>query len=103
MLTLTPSPDFLPVEPSAVLVELGTHRPSPQGSHAVHDNRIATQLLLLPGSEANRSLAALIPLDSQTLGRVEALVCFWRGYDKRPVPPDTRMTIPQRHERRQLP
>ncbi|TPK84546.1 DUF2285 domain-containing protein [Mesorhizobium sp. B2-4-17] len=100
MLTLMPSPDFLSFEPYTTPGGFGSHRQSPQGFHAVHDGVIATQLLLLPGSEENRQLAALIPLDSQTLGRVEALIRFWRGYHKRPVPPDTRMTIPQRRRLR---
>ncbi|MER9316320.1 DUF2285 domain-containing protein [Mesorhizobium sp. M0659] len=34
------------------------------------------------------------------LGRVEALVRFWRGQSKRPVPPDTRMTVQQRRRLR---
>ncbi|WP_245442208.1 DUF2285 domain-containing protein [Mesorhizobium hawassense] len=42
----------------------------------------------------------MIPLDSHTLGRVEALVRFWRAYHKRPVPADTRMTIQQRRRLR---
>ncbi|RAZ89612.1 DUF2285 domain-containing protein [Mesorhizobium hawassense] len=100
MLTLAPSPDFLSSESSTVLVGIGGHRDSPQGAHVVHGGEIATQLLLLPGSDAERSLAAMIPLDSHTLGRVEALVRFWRAYHKRPVPADTRMTIQQRRRLR---
>lgn len=100
VLTLTPLPDFLSLEHPAGLAQFAAHRDSPQGSHAVHDSGTATQLLLLPGGKAGRSLAALIPLDSQTLGRVEALVRFWRAYHKRPVPPDTRMTTQQRRRLR---
>jgi len=93
------SPDYLSLD-SAALVEVGRLRESPQGSHAIHHDGIPTQLLLLPGSEGNRSLAALIPLDSQMLGRVEALIRFWRGHLKRPVSPDTRMTVQQRRRLR---
>ncbi|PZV40546.1 hypothetical protein B5V02_00210 [Mesorhizobium kowhaii] len=100
MLTLTSSPDYLSLERSAAIEGFGRHRESPQGSYAVHDKGMATQFLLLPGSDETRSLAALIPLDSQMLGRVEALVRFWRGYHKRPVPPDTRITIQQRRRLR---
>nr|WP_246673888.1 DUF2285 domain-containing protein [Mesorhizobium sp. B2-3-13] len=100
MLALVPSPDFLSSDPSTALAGISAHRDSPQGSHAVHDSGIATQLLLFPGGEASCSRAALIPLDSETLGRVEALVRFWRGYSKRPVPPDTRMTVQQRRRLR---
>ncbi|WP_434721291.1 DUF2285 domain-containing protein [Mesorhizobium sp. RIZ17] len=100
VLALAPSPDFLSFEPSTALAAPAVYRDSPQGSHAVHDSGIATQILLLPGGKASRPLAALIPLDSQTLGRVEALVRFWRAYHKRPVPPDTRMTTQQRRRLR---
>ncbi|WP_352545815.1 DUF2285 domain-containing protein [Mesorhizobium sp. M0006] len=82
------------------MVGLGPYQRSPQGSHAVHQDGVATQLLLLPGSDESRPLAALIPLDSQTLGRVEALVRFWRSHRKRPVPSDTRMTMQQRRRLR---
>ena len=99
VLALSSSPDYLSLE-SAALAGLGRLRESPQGSHAIHDNGIKTQLLFLPGSEGTRSLAAVIPLDSQTLGRVEALVRFWRGHNKRPVPPDTRVTAQQRRRLR---
>lgn len=101
VLTLVPSPDFLSLDASfPTLVGLGTHHESPQGSHVIYGNGIATQLLLLPGGEADRPVAALIPLDSQTLGRIEALVRFWRGYHRRPVPRDARMTIQQRRRLR---
>ncbi|AZO31499.1 MAG: DUF2285 domain-containing protein [Mesorhizobium sp.] len=96
MVTLMASPDFLSSEPPTALAGIDVQRDSPQGAHAVHDSGIATQLLLLPGTAASRSLTALIPLDSHTLGRVEALVRFWRSCHRRPVPPDTRMTIQQR-------
>jgi hypothetical protein len=100
VLPLISSPDFLSFEPCAALVGLGTRRESSQGSHVVHDYGIGTQLLFLPGGKANRPVAALIPLDTETLGRVEALVRFWRGHQNRPVPPDTRMTIQQRRRLR---
>jgi hypothetical protein len=99
VVALTSSPDYLSFD-SAALSGVGRHRESPQGSHAIHDSEITTQLLLLPGGNGDRPLAALIPLDSQTLGRIEALTRFWRGYHARPVPPDTRMTIQQRRRLR---
>ncbi|RWE13479.1 MAG: DUF2285 domain-containing protein [Mesorhizobium sp.] len=102
VVALAPSPDFLSSDPSRALAGLGPGRDSPQGSHVVHDSGIGTQLLLLPGSDENRSLAALIPLDSQTPGRVEALVRFWRACNRRPIPPDTRMTIQQRRRLRMM-
>ncbi|AZO71359.1 MAG: DUF2285 domain-containing protein [Mesorhizobium sp.] len=100
VVTLMPSPDFLSCVSPTTPVEFGTPRESPQGFHAIRNGGIATQLLLLPGSAASRSLTALIPLDSQTLGRVEALVRFWRSCHGRPVAPDTRMTVQQRRRLR---
>ncbi|MGX5804840.1 DUF2285 domain-containing protein [Bradyrhizobium sp. Arg314] len=95
-----PSPDFLSSDPSTGLAGIGAYHDSPEGSHAIHNSGIATQLLLFPAEEATCSRAALIPLDSETLGRVEALVRFWRGHRRRPVPPDTRMTVQQRRRLR---
>ncbi|RTL69999.1 MAG: DUF2285 domain-containing protein [Hyphomicrobiales bacterium] len=95
-----PSPDFLSCESPIAPVEFDAPRQSQQGLHAIGSGEAATQLLLLPSSATNRSLTALIPLDSQTLGRVEALVRFWRSCHGRPVPPDTRMTIQQRRRLR---
>lgn len=95
-----PSPGFLSCESRTAPVEFGTPHQSPQGFHTIRDCGIATQLLLLPGSATSRSLAALIPLDSQTLGRVEALVRFWRSCHGQHVLPDKRMTIQQRHRLR---
>ncbi|UCI18455.1 DUF2285 domain-containing protein [Mesorhizobium sp. B2-1-8] len=100
VLALVPSPDFLSSDPPMALTGISARHDSPQGSHAIHDNYIATQLLLFPGGEASCPRAALIPLDSETLGRVEALVRFWRGYSRRPVPRDTRMTVQQRRRLR---
>ncbi|RUW54100.1 DUF2285 domain-containing protein [Mesorhizobium sp. M8A.F.Ca.ET.161.01.1.1] len=100
VLALVPSPDFLSSDPPTALAGISARHDSPQGSHAIHDSGIATQLLLFPGSAASCSRAALIPLDSETLGRVEALVRFWRGHNSRPVPPDTRMTVQQRRRLR---
>ncbi|WP_244619904.1 DUF2285 domain-containing protein [Mesorhizobium sp. NFR06] len=85
---------------SAPLTGLGAHRDGPEGRHTVHDGAINSQLVLLPGSEPSRLLAALIPLDTETLGRIEALVRFWRAWQSRPVPSDTRMTGQRRRRLR---
>lgn len=45
-------------------------------------------------------LAALIPLDADTPSRLEALNRLWRGWQGRPVPPDTRMTAQKRRRLR---
>ncbi|WP_342027958.1 DUF2285 domain-containing protein [Microvirga vignae] len=93
-------PDFLPVRSHQPLTELGTARHSPEGTHAISVGDVGTQVVLLPGSDPSQPLAALIPLDSDTLGRVEALTRFWRSRHGRKVPADTRMTIQQRRRLR---
>lgn len=62
------------------------HRPAPH----------AAQVLLLTGTRPDAPLAALIPLDADTIGRVEALTRFWRAVEGRPAIPDTRITAQQR-------
>nr|WP_245444330.1 DUF2285 domain-containing protein [Microvirga sp. KLBC 81] len=90
----------MPVRSHQPLTELGTARHSPEGTHAISVGDVGTQIVLLPGSDPSQPLAALIPLDSDTLGRVEALTRFWRSRHGRKVPADTRMTIQQRRRLR---
>ncbi|RUU92672.1 DUF2285 domain-containing protein [Mesorhizobium sp. M7A.F.Ca.MR.176.00.0.0] len=96
MVSLVPAPEFLSSLRSAPLTGVGASRDSVEGRHTVHNAGVATQLLLLPGSEPHGPLAALIPLDAETLGRIEALTRFWRAWQGRPAPSDTRMTPQQR-------
>jgi len=42
------------------------------------------------------SMAILLPLDDDLLGRIEAIQRFWQTLKARPVPRDTRMTPYQR-------
>jgi hypothetical protein len=90
------APDFLISTPAAPLTDLGVDHDSPEGRHIVHSAGVVTQLLLLPRSDSRGPLAALIPLDAETLGRIEALTRFWRSLQGRPTAPDTRMTPQQR-------
>ncbi|QRG08913.1 DUF2285 domain-containing protein [Xanthobacter dioxanivorans] len=72
-------------------------RASAEGRHAIlHPADHASQLLFLPGAHAGAPLAAVIPLDADTTGRVEAFARFWRRVEERPVPSDTRITAQQR-------
>ncbi|MGR7993586.1 DUF2285 domain-containing protein [Xanthobacter sp. ZOL 2024] len=72
-------------------------RASAEGRHAIlHPADQASQLLFLPGAHAGAPLAAVIPLDADTTGRVEALARFWRSCEGRRVAPDTRITTQQR-------
>lgn len=100
VLALVPVPDFLSSMTPARLTGLGLHRDGPEGRHFVHDGGVGTQLILLPGSDPNDPVAALIPLDAETPGRIEALIRFWRAGQGRPTPPDTRMTVQQRRRLR---
>ena len=96
VVSLVPAPEFLSSLRSAPLTGLGAVHDSPEGRHIVHSAGVATQLLLLPGSDPHGHLAALIPLDAETLGRIEALTRFWRSLEGRPTASDTRMTPQQR-------
>lgn len=96
VVSLVPAPEFLSSLRSAPLTALGVLHDSPEGRHTVHSAGVATQLLLLPGSDPHGHLAALIPLDAETLGRIEALTRFWRSLQGRPTSSDTRMTVQQR-------
>lgn len=58
--------------------------------------------LLLPDARALEPLAALIPIDADTQGRIETLTRFWRSTLKRPIPTDTRMTPMQRQRLRRI-
>lgn len=100
VLTVVTTPDFLSSTASAPLTGLGHHRDAPEGRHVVHKGHINAQLILGPHANPKGRLAALIPLDADTLGRIEALTRFWRDWQGRPVPSDTRMTVQQRRRLR---
>jgi hypothetical protein len=72
-----------------------------QGFHAIHATKALTShLFILPGTNPDAPLAALIPLDRDSLSRIEALTRFCFSWQRRPVPPDTRLTRPQRRRLR---
>lgn len=73
-------------------------RDSAEGRYWVHSPapHAAQVLLLLTGTCPDAPLAALIPLDGDTIGRMEALARFWRAVEGRPAMPDTRITAQQR-------
>jgi len=75
-------------------------RHSDEGFYTIHQGDKAMQLLVLPDKVENKPLAALIPLDTDILGRLEALSRFWRTLQGGRVPPDTRMTAQQRRRLR---
>lgn len=57
---------------------------------------------MLPGADPTSSVVALIPLDADMLGRLEALTRLWRSLGGRKSPPDTRMTPQQRRRLRRM-
>lgn len=77
---------------------IGRH--SDEGGHTVHPGDEAMQLLFLADTAENKPLAAVIPLDTDILGRIEALTRFWRALQGGSMPPDTRMTAQQRRRLR---
>ncbi|YBV94023.1 DUF2285 domain-containing protein (plasmid) [Phyllobacteriaceae bacterium JZ32] len=99
LLLFTRLPDGLPIaegQPGQGIIE---GRDSPEGRYAFHDV-LSMQLLFLPGALPGDPLTALVPLDADTLGRIEALSRFWRASQGRPVPRDTRITANQRRRLR---
>lgn len=71
------------------------------GFHAIHTTEALTShLFILPGVNPDAPLAALIPLDRDSLGRIEALTRFCFSWQQRPIPPDTRLTRQQRRRLR---
>ncbi len=76
------------------------HRMTPGECHAVHSGADATQLVLPPDLRSDSSIAALIPLDADTPGRIQALSRLWRSWKGLSVPPDTRLTAQRRRRLR---
>lgn len=74
-------------------------RDAPEGAYAIFRDTW-TQLLFLSGADARGALVALIPLDAEMLGRLEALIRYWSALHGRKQPPDTRMTAQQRRRLR---
>ncbi len=75
-------------------------RSSAEGAYALYSGEARSQLLLLPPAVDGVPLAAVIPLDAETLTRIEALTRFWRAMHGRSVSSDTRMTPQQRRRLR---
>lgn len=99
---LTRPPDFLDQVPIPESHAIGAPRDSAEGSYFVVQSEAQEpfEVLVLPGSLPGEPLAALIPLDADTPGRVEALIRYWRAGRGKPVPTDKRMTAQQRRRLR---
>jgi hypothetical protein len=71
------------------------------GSHGFNENdKLTSQVVILDGANVDGKLSALIPLDNNTLGRIEALTRFYSAQLGRAIPPDTRLTSQQRRRLR---
>lgn len=102
VLVLAPTPDLLPRQ-SGGMSDLLPGWDAPEGLHTIRyfsSIPLSAQLVLLRGADPRGALAALIPLDDDTLGRLEALNRFWRASHGRRVPHDTRVTVQQRQRLR---
>jgi hypothetical protein len=67
------------------------------GAHGFNENdKLTSQVVVLDGANVDGELSALIPLDGNTLGRIEALARFYSAQLGRAIPSDTRLTSQQR-------
>lgn len=71
-----------------------------EASYGVHTAEISIPVCLLPGVDPRAPLAALIPIDREWRGRIEALSRFGLSWKGRRPPPDTRITDQQRRRLR---
>lgn len=93
------APAYLAEKAQPLSDDPGVLHDGPEGAYAIYRDTW-TQLLLLPGADPRGRLVAVIPLDPEMPGRLEALTRLWRSLHGRPVPVDTRMTPLQRRRLR---
>lgn len=95
---LTSAPPILPADSDVVtaLSEAAVYRDE-QGAHTLHDLGNGQQLhvVRLPGAAADGALAAIVPLDLDGFGRIEAVTRLLKSLYARAIPPDTRLTRQQ--------
>lgn len=95
---LTSAPPILPAD-SDVLTTLSEAAAylDEQGAHALHDlgNGQRLHVVRLAGAVADGALAAIVPLDLDGFGRIEAVTRLLKSLYARAVPPDTRLTRQQ--------
>lgn len=98
-MVFAPTPDVLASASGRTLALPDAARDGADGRYAILRAGVLTQVVLLAGTTAGDPSAALMPLDDDLPGRMEALLRFWRGLCGLPLPRDTRMTV---HQRRRL-
>jgi hypothetical protein len=96
VLLFRPTPDFLSPVGGISIEHFSAGQQSSDGYHAIDRSPACGQLLFLHGYSADRPPAALIPVDTDMAGRLEALSRFWRAVQRRSIPADTRMTLQRR-------
>ena len=100
VILIAPAPTFLALALAPLRQAIEAPRETPEGMYALHRADSRSQLVFLPPFTKSAPLAAIIPLDAETLTRIEALSRFWRAWRGRPVPVDTRITPQQRRRLR---
>lgn len=58
--------------------------------------------MLTAGTSTEKPTVAILPLGSDGLDRIDAVVRLWRALHKLRVPPDSRLTAQQRHRLRRM-
>lgn len=95
------APEFLDLAPGEPL-RIRSERHSPEGRYPLSATDQSVQLLMLPGGDPKGPIAAIIPLDADTFGRIEAVTRLWRATQGRPTVTDTRLTPAQRDRLRRM-
>nr|WP_282638966.1 DUF2285 domain-containing protein [Xanthobacter autotrophicus] len=95
---LTSAPPILPADSDvlATLSEAAAYLDE-QGAHTLHDlgNGQRLHVVRLAGAAADGALAAIVPLDLDGFGRIEAVTRLLKSLYARAIPPDTRLTRQQ--------
>ena len=92
---LAPLPKVLRDRPCASIGAIGDAPDHWNGNNPTSAEQ-GPPFLLLPGIEPGAPVAALIQLDDDIPGRIEALNRLWQARQGKRVPPDTRMTAQRR-------
>ncbi|MEQ1516446.1 MAG: DUF2285 domain-containing protein [Usitatibacteraceae bacterium] len=89
------------VTPSSLSLSFAILHSDNSGAYGISGNdRLVSHVVVLQGAKTDEKLAALIPLDGDALGRIEALTRFCSAQQERAIPPDTRLTAQQRRRLR---
>lgn len=87
---------FQPPLPRPIAFDLPSQADAEEGSYGALGTDGSVPFLNIAGRIGSESMAILLPLDDDLLGRIEAIQRFWQLLKARPVPRDTRMTPYQR-------